>query len=76
MVVPLILGKMFQDIFSGEINANETHISALIAGFIFAFLTGVFACKWMIKIVKNSQLKYFSYYCFVIGSIVIITSLL
>lgn len=76
MVVPLILGKMSQDIFSREINITETHILALVVGFIFAFFTGVVACKWMIKIVKNSQLKYFSYYCFIIGSIVIITSLL
>ena len=76
MVVPLILGKMSQDIFSEEINLTETHVLALIVGFIFAFFTGLFACKWMIEIVKNSQLKYFSYYCFIIGSIVIITSLL
>ncbi len=76
MVVPLILGKMFQDIFSGNITVDEISFLPLLIGFLFAFLTGLFACKWMIKIVKNSQLKYFSYYCFIIGSTVIITSLL
>lgn len=76
MVVPLIFGKMAKDFFLGEISATDTNFLALFIGFIFAFLTGMLACKWMIKLVKSSQLKYFAYYCFAIGSIVIATSLL
>lgn len=76
MVVPLIFGKMAKDFFSVEILATDTNFLALFIGFIFAFLTGMLACKWMIKLVKSSQLKYFAYYCFAIGSIVIATSLL
>jgi undecaprenyl-diphosphatase len=75
MVVPLIFGKMAKDFFSGEISEKDTNFLALFIGFIFAFLTGMLACKWMIKLVKSSQLKYFAYYCFAIGSIVIATSL-
>ena len=76
MVVPLIFGKMAKDILSGEIHYETTTFIPLVIGFIFAFLTGMFACKWMIKLVKSSQLKYFAYYCFAIGGIVIATSLL
>ena len=76
MVVPLIFGKMAKDILSGNINYEATTFTPLIIGFIFAFFTGMFACKWMIKLVKSSQLKYFAYYCFAIGGIVIATSLL
>lgn len=76
MVVPLILGKMAKDIFSGEIHAESNHILPLIAGFIAAFFTGLLACKWMIRLVKQSQLKYFALYCFVIGLISIGTVLL
>ena len=76
MVVPLIFGKMAKDILSGDIQYETTTFIPLIVGFIFAFLTGMFACKWMIKLVKSSQLKYFAYYCFAIGGIVIATSLL
>ena len=76
MVVPLIFGKMTQDIFSGQITINDTDFLPLIIGFIFAFLTGLLACKWMIKLVKNSQLKYFAYYCLIIGVAVITISLL
>ena len=75
MVVPLILGKIVQDIFSEEIVATEADFLPLLIGFLAAFFTGLFACEWMIKLVKNSQLKYFSYYCFAIGIIVIIQSL-
>jgi undecaprenyl-diphosphatase len=68
MVVPLILGKMAKDILSGDLAASQIESSLLIAGFIAAFLAGLIACKWMIALVKKSQLKYFSYYCFVVGT--------
>jgi len=67
MVVPLILGKMAKDIISGEIQFSSTESLPLLFGFISAFIVGVFACKWMIKIVKNSQLKYFAFYCVIVG---------
>ncbi len=75
MVVPLIFGKMAKDILSGEINAAETNFLPLLVGFVFAFLTGMLACKWMIKLVKQSKLTYFAYYCFAVGGLVIISSL-
>lgn len=67
IVVPLILGKMAKDILSGDLAAVETETTLLIAGFIAAFVAGLFACKWMISLVKRSQLKYFSFYCFLVG---------
>ena len=76
MVVPLIFGKMAKDILAGDILATDANFLALFIGFVFAFLTGLVACKWMIKLVKSSQLKYFAYYCFAVGTIVITTSLL
>ena len=72
MVVPLIFGKMAKDILSGEIASESASLIPLIAGFIAAFITGLIACKWMISLVKKSQLKYFSYYCFTIGIITIL----
>jgi len=72
MVVPLIFGKMFKDVLSGEISTHDANFFPLLTGFIFAFITGMIACKWMILLVKNSQLKYFAYYCFVVGGIIVI----
>ena len=76
MVVPLILGKMAKDILSGDLAASQTDSTLLIAGFVAAFLAGLVACKWMIALVKKSQLKYFSYYCFIVGLAAIIYTVL
>ena len=71
MVVPLILGKMAKDIMDGALSSESVDAMPLVIGFIGAFLTGLFACKWMIALVKKSKLSYFSYYCFVVGLIAI-----
>ena len=74
MVVPLIIGKISKDIFSGEIAFNSSDSLPLFFGFISAFIIGIIACKWMIQIVKNSNLKYFAFYCTILGSGVILYS--
>ena len=74
MVIPLIFGKIFKDIFSGELSYENAQITSLGIGFIAAFVSGLLACKWMIRLVKNSQLKYFAYYCAVVGIIAILST--
>ena len=76
MVVPLIFGKMAKDIMGGSIHPESTTLLPLLVGFVAAFFTGLLACKWMIRLVKNSQLKYFAYYCFIIGTISMVASLI
>ncbi|MFD1614512.1 undecaprenyl-diphosphate phosphatase [Gelatiniphilus marinus] len=76
MVVPLIFGKIAKDAFSGDITMESQNITALSLGFIAAFVSGLFACTWMIALVKKSKLSYFAYYCVVIGIIAIVFSLL
>ena len=44
-------------------------------GFLCAFVTGLFACKWMISLVKRAQLKYFSFYCFLVGLTAIVVAM-
>ncbi|MEL7422582.1 MAG: undecaprenyl-diphosphate phosphatase [Bacteroidota bacterium] len=71
MVVPLILGKMAKDILDGEFT-DAPNITSLGIGFAAAFFTGLIACTWMIKLVKNSQLSYFAYYCFAIAALALL----
>lgn len=75
MVVPLIFGKIAKDLTSGSINLAGDKISILGMGFLAAFLSGLFACKWMIALVKKSKLSYFAIYCFIVGIIAIIITL-
>lgn len=74
MVVPLIFGKIAKDIMSGDLTYDAQNFTSLSAGFIAAFVAGLLACTWMIKLVKKSQLKYFSFYCVIVGVIAIIVS--
>ena len=67
MVIPLIFGSMAKSLLDTDSLHLNSHFSLLIIGFVTAFVTGYLACKWMIAIVKKAQLKYFSWYCFLIG---------
>ncbi len=58
-----------------EISSGISTI-ALSAGFAAAFIFGLIACTWMIRIVKKGKLIYFAYYCFCVGAISIIISLI
>ena len=75
MVVPIIIGKIIKDLATGDISYKEEMFPILIIGFLSSLITGIIACKLMIKIVENSKLKYFSIYCFLIGIICIITQI-
>lgn len=73
MVLIPIIGANAKDLLDTQM-ITETTISAtsLIIGFLAAFISGFFACKWMIGIVNKGNLIYFSIYCFIIGLIAIL----
>jgi len=71
MVIPLIFGSMFKSMIDYDLTFENYNMINLILGFSSAFITGLFACKWMISLVKNSKLYYFSVYCCIVASIVI-----
>ena len=79
MVIPPILGEALLDILkaaSGEdVVADSIGTFPLAIGFLAAFLSGCFACKLMISIVKKGKLLYFGYYCAVVGVAVLVYSL-
>ena len=75
MVIPLIFGSMFKSMIDYDFNLESFNILSLLIGFISAFITGLFACKWMIRLVKSSKLYYFSIYCWIVGSIIVAYSL-
>lgn len=79
MVIPPILGEAFLDVLKavkGEAIAGDIGMLPLCVGFLAAFVSGCFACKWMISIVKRGKLIYFGIYCAIVGALVIVTSLL
>lgn len=72
MVLIPILGAAFLDLVGGDFTSGEKiEILPLLAGFIAAFVSGLLACSWMIKIIKQGKLIYFAVYCIFIGLIAI-----
>lgn len=65
MVIPLIFGKVAKDLLDGEFNLESISLLPLGIGFLSAFMTGIAACLWMIRLVQKSQLSYFAWYCFI-----------
>ena len=79
MVIPPVLGEALldvKDMFEVGVSEAMGGISplALIVGFLAAFITGCFACKWMVNLVKKGKLIWFAVYCVIVGIIAIICS--
>ncbi|MGI6495503.1 MAG: undecaprenyl-diphosphate phosphatase [Kiritimatiellia bacterium] len=67
MALAPILGKTVLDASSGDLTASSAGAPALAVGFAAAFVSGLFACKAMIALVKRARLVWFALYCVVVG---------
>jgi undecaprenyl-diphosphatase len=72
MVLIPILGENFLDIIGGDFTGASLSLDVILIGFFSAFLSGLFACKIMLNIVKKGKLIWFAVYCLIIGLISII----
>ena len=77
MVIPPILGEALLDVKDIlEVGFTEAMSGlspvAAIVGFLAAFISGCFACKWMINIVKKGKLIWFAVYCAIVGILAIV----
>jgi len=51
-----------------------TEKRGLLIAFFTSFFSGLFACKYMIKVVQRNNLKHFGYYCLSIGILFLVFS--
>ncbi|MBR4167563.1 MAG: undecaprenyl-diphosphate phosphatase [Bacteroidales bacterium] len=76
MVLVPILGEQFLDILkavSGEVPlGGGLSPVCLAAGFVAAFLAGLFACKAMVALVRKAKLGWFALYCLVVAVLIFI----
>ncbi len=77
MVLIPILGASLLELkdYSENPQLHAIEPTSLIIGFFAAFISGFFACKWMVSIVRKGKLTFFAAYCFIVGLIAIIASL-
>ena len=72
--IPAILGAaVFQ---LKDLSGGSIEIGACIAGFIVAAISGYLAISFLLKIVREKSLDIFAYYCWIVGIIVLVGSLI
>ena len=81
MVIPPILGEALLDSIKAyelgiEAAFGGCSMTALLVGFLAAFISGCVACKWMINIVRRGKLIYFAIYCLCVGAITLVANFL
>ena len=72
MVLVPILGETFLELVGGEFGASSVGALPLVSGFLSAFLSGLFACKVMVALVKKARLSWFALYCLIAAACIFI----
>jgi undecaprenyl-diphosphatase len=78
MVLIPIIGEQSLDILKVAVGSESfggsVGVLALCLGFVAAFVSGLFACKVMIAIVKKAKLMWFALYCLVVAALIFFLS--
>lgn len=74
MVLLPIIGAALLDIlsYSPADGNGGISVTALVTGFLAAYLSGYLACTWMINLIKKGNLYWFALYCALVGIVSII----
>ncbi len=76
MVLIPVLGEAFLELVGGGFAASSSAGELqLLLGFVSAFISGLFACKVMIAIVKKARLKWFALYCAIVGIVCVVVNI-
>ncbi len=74
MVLVPILGEAFLEIVGGEMASSTVGALPLALGFVSAFISGLFACRVMISLVKKTKLGWFALYCAVVAVLIFMSA--
>lgn len=73
MVIPVIAGAMLLQVKElVEVGVSDAQVISLLVGFFTAFISGYFALKYLIIILKKQGFHYFAYYCWLVGGVGVI----
>lgn len=72
MVLVPILGEAFLEVVGGDISSSSVGVLPLAVGFLSAFLSGLFACKAMVALVRRARLSWFALYCIAVAAAIFI----
>lgn len=70
MVIPVIGGAMLLQLKElADVGVSDAQVLSLVVGFLTAFISGYYALKYLIIILKKQGFHYFAYYCWIVGAI-------
>lgn len=74
MVLVPIVGEQLLTVLDGIGGGMTVSVpfGSLLAGFVGAFISGLFACKAMVAMVKKAKLSWFALYCIVVAILIFI----
>ncbi len=75
LAVPAILGASIVGLYSNFNSLVDMQWSFVIIGMIFSFLTGLLSINLLMKMINKGKLYYFSYYCIIVGAIIIFSKI-
>lgn len=78
MSIPIMLaagGLSTYEMLTEITNLGE-FIPIMAVGFVTAGVVGYLAIRWLLKFIKNHSLIYFSFYCFILGTVTILVGVL
>ena len=73
--IPAILGAVvlqLKDVITGEAVFENIGMAAAVAGFLASMISGYLAIRFMLKLIKESKLKFFSYYVFALAAFILL----
>ena len=80
MVIVPILGEQLLDCMdmvfapAGGAQMASVGLLPLVIGGVAAFLSGLFACKAMVALVKKAKLSWFALYCVIVAAIILVAA--
>ncbi len=70
MLIPVIAGAMLLEVKELiELGITDAALINLVIGFFAAFISGYYALKYLIIILKRRGFHYFAYYCWIVGAV-------
>ena len=76
LALPATFGAAILGIRDAVAAGGETQFTApLVVGVVISAIVGVFAMKILMSLLENKKLHYFSYYLWVLGTILLISQI-
>jgi len=69
MAIPLIAGAGLVEARHASVDVAQVGVVPLVVGCLVAFVSGVFAIRFLVAMLRRGRFYAFAPYCFVIGTL-------